>query len=73
MTAHKMKDNLFIEKIGGFKIRRTGNDRVISPVISIEKFPITFSYNAQIELFNVKVDHEYIIMINYLEKDHSSN
>ncbi|HEO5150626.1 TPA: hypothetical protein VA280_001657 [Streptococcus agalactiae] len=73
MTSIQMKDNLYREKIGGVKIRTTNSNEFINSVIFSEKFPLTINLNAQVEFFNIKPDHDYLLLIYSMsEFEHKS-
>lgn len=63
MTSIKMKDDLYKEKIGSVKIRRKDTDEILNSVIYSNIYPFTIRVNAQIDFFNVKSDHSYLIII----------
>ncbi|EMG24690.1 hypothetical protein K7G42_00835 [Streptococcus parauberis] len=73
MTSIKMKNNLYKEKIGGVKIRKVDSDDVLNSVFFSDKFPLTLNLNAQVELFNIKPDHDYLLMIYSMSQNENSS
>lgn len=63
MVAHKLKDNLFFEKIGNVIYRQKETDEILSSIICSNKFPCEINLKIQVDLFNIKIDTEYMLVI----------
>ncbi len=68
MVSHKLKDNLFFEKIGNITYRRKDNNDVLNSVVYSSKFPYSIDLTVQVDLFNVKPETEYMLIIISLDK-----
>lgn len=67
MVTHKLKDDLFREKIATVRIAHQGSNSLIQTVNAIDYLPANLTLYAEVDFFNILSNYSYTLSVDLIK------